>query len=67
MKKGILTISFAALLLMACGGEKTTETDVDETADEVTATVDSAAVKMHQATEEIEKSADELDELLKDL
>jgi len=66
MKKGILTLSFASLLLMACGGEKTPITET-EVAEEVALTADSAAVEMHQATEQIEKSAEELDELLNDL
>lgn len=65
MKKVIITLSFASLLLMACGGEKASETD--EVAEEVTATVDSAAVEMHQATEEIEQASDELDEVLNDI
>ena len=63
----MITLSFASLLLMACGGEKAPATEKDEVVEEVTATVDSAAVEMHQATEEIEKSAEELDEMLNDL
>ncbi len=52
MKKVMICLSFAAMLLMACGGEKTPVTE--EVVEEVPA-IDSAAVEMHQATEEIEK------------
>lgn len=64
MKKVMICLSFAAML-MACGGEKAPATDNVE--EEVAPAVDSTAVEMHQATEEIEKSTEELNELLNDL
>ena len=63
----MITLSFASLLLMACGGEKAPVTETEEVVEEITATVDSAAVEMHQATEEIENASEELDELLNDI
>ncbi len=60
----MICFSFAALFLVACGGEKAPA--VEETVEEVV-TVDSAAVEMHNATEEIENSVAELDELLENL
>jgi len=47
--------------------KKAPATDTDEVVEELSATIDSAALEMHQATEEIEKSAEELDEMLNDL
>ncbi len=52
----MITLSFASLLLTACGGEKAPATDTDEVVEELSATIDSASVEIHQATEEIEKS-----------
>ncbi|MBL4710077.1 MAG: hypothetical protein JKY48_16730 [Flavobacteriales bacterium] len=64
MKKIMICLSFASMLLIACGGEKAPTTE--ENVVEVPA-VDSVAVEMHQASEDIEKSTEELDELLNDL
>lgn len=38
-------LSFAFLLLMACGGEKGQATDTEKVAEELSATIDSAAVE----------------------
>ena len=62
MKKYLLCVSFSAALLMACGEAK----PVEEATEEVP-TVDSVAVEMNKATEDIEKSSKELDELLNEI
>lgn len=63
----MITLSFASLLLMACGGEKAPVTETEEIIEEVTVTVDSAAVEMHKTSEEIEQASAELDEMLNDI
>ena len=65
MKKILISFTFASMLLVACGGEKAPETE--EVIEEIVAPVDSAAVEMHQVKEDIEKTSDELDEMLNDL
>tara|TARA_B110000046_G_scaffold57595_2_gene64323 strand:+ start:7256 stop:7399 length:144 start_codon:yes stop_codon:yes gene_type:complete len=47
MKKVMITLSFASLLLTACGGEKAPATDTDEVVEELSATIDSASVEIH--------------------
>lgn len=62
MKKIMIALSFASLLLVACGGEKSekkVETEV--------VTVDPVAKEMNETTQEIEQSTEELDEMLNDL
>lgn len=65
MKKVVFCLSFASMLLAACGGNN--EVKEVETVKEEVKSVDSVAVKMHNATEDIEKSSSELDELLNDI
>lgn len=65
MKKTMIALSFASLLLVACGGEKK---PMDEKAmDETVITVDSAALKMHNTAEDLEESTEELDNMLNEL
>lgn len=65
MKKITICLSFAALFLMACGGEKAPA--AEEAIEEMEVTVDSTALKMHNTAEDLEESTNELDELLNDI
>jgi len=65
MKKTLICLSITSLFLMSCGGSESTNTT--EEAETTTVAVDSVAVEMNAATEDIEKSSEELDALLNDI
>lgn len=64
MKQTLIGLSFAALLLSSCGSSEVKEVEVME---EETVLVDSVAVEMHQATQEIEETSAEVDQILNEL
>ncbi len=65
MKKVIFCLSVASMFLVACGGNA--EVKEADTAKEEVKSVDSVAVETNKATHEIEKSTEELDELLNEI
>ena len=73
MKKVIFVVVFCSFLFVSCGDKKAKTKDVQEdpkveVATEVeTSTVDSLAVEIEKAKEDIEEAAKEVDKLLEEL